>query len=119
MAKYKGTVPECAEWQAKSGQSSIGHIVPLSLVHSSRAGIIDFVAEAITTGTPRVLVGVVEPSGAGKSSLINALLDHTNIVPCSSMRASTAVAVEIAWNTSTKDVEQFRAEIEFVSEQEW
>jgi hypothetical protein len=63
----------------------------------------------------RTVVGVVGNTGAGKSSVINALLDEERVVPTSCMRACTAVVTEISWNESDKPSEKYRAEIEFIS----
>ncbi|KAF7855353.1 hypothetical protein EAF04_010096 [Stromatinia cepivora] len=68
---------------------------------------------------PRVLVGLLGYTGSGKSSLINALIDEETIVPANSMRASTSVVTEISWNESDDPDKAFRAEIEFISEDEW
>ncbi|PGH20432.1 hypothetical protein AJ80_03578 [Polytolypa hystricis UAMH7299] len=65
---------------------------------------------------PRVIIGVVGTTGAGKSSLINALLDEERLVPTSSMRACTAVVTEISFNNGPG---KYRAEIEFISSVEW
>ena len=62
---------------------------------------------------PETLIAVVGTTGAGKSSLMNALLDHANILPTSGMKACTAVVVQISDNRKNKDYE---AEIEFLSE---
>ncbi|KAF8974240.1 hypothetical protein BDZ97DRAFT_1945601 [Flammula alnicola] len=65
-------------------------------------------------GAPRTLIAVCGATGAGKSSILNAILDD-NIVPTSGMRACTAVVTELAYhNKSTVD-----ADISFLSETEW
>ncbi|KAF5868435.1 uncharacterized protein Bfra_012345 [Botrytis fragariae] len=68
---------------------------------------------------PRVLVGLLGYTGSGKSSLINALIDEEMVVPANAMRASTSVVTEISWNDSDDPDRAFRAEIEFISEEEW
>ncbi|GLA80468.1 hypothetical protein AtubIFM56815_001289 [Aspergillus tubingensis] len=66
--------------------------------------------------TEKVIIGVVGSTGAGKSSLINAVLDEKNVLSTDCMRASTAVATEISYNYgSTK----YRAEVEFIKHSEW
>ncbi|KAI3032476.1 hypothetical protein CBS147345_1090 [Aspergillus niger] len=66
--------------------------------------------------TEKVIIGVVGSTGAGKSSLINAVLDEKAVLSTDCMRASTAVATEISYNyRSTK----YRAEIEFIKHIEW
>ncbi|TID24181.1 hypothetical protein E6O75_ATG02546 [Venturia nashicola] len=67
----------------------------------------------------RTVVGVVGNTGAGKSSVINALLDEERLVPTSCMRACTAVVTEISWNESDKPYEKYRAEIEFITRESW
>lgn len=67
----------------------------------------------------RRLIGVVGNTGAGKSSLINAVLDEEQLVPTNCMRACTAVVTEISYNYSDDPEELYRAEIEFVSAEEW
>lgn len=62
---------------------------------------------------PDTIIAVVGDTGAGKSSLLNALLDHFDILPTSGMQACTAAVVEI--NSNMKD-DLYRAEIEFLSE---
>lgn len=65
---------------------------------------------------PKVIIGVVGATGSGKSSIINAVLGETQLVPTNCMRACTAVVTEISWND---DPTNYRAKIEFVSRREW
>ena len=67
----------------------------------------------------RTVIGVVGHTGAGKSSVINALLDEERLVPTSCMRACTAVVTEISWNSSTDPSAKYRAEVEFINEEDW
>ena len=67
----------------------------------------------------RIVVGVVGSTGAGKSSVINAVLDEECLVPTNSMRACTAVITEIAYNNSDQQDQKYRAEIHFISKDEW
>lgn len=67
----------------------------------------------------RTVVGVVGNTGAGKSSVINALLDEERLVPTNCMRACTAVVTEISWNSSTNPAHKYRAEIEFIGHADW
>ncbi|KAH9882765.1 hypothetical protein J1614_000131 [Plenodomus biglobosus] len=67
----------------------------------------------------RTVVGVVGNTGAGKSSVINALLDEERLVPTNCMRACTAVVTEISWNPSTNFSDKYRAEIEFIGHADW
>jgi hypothetical protein len=67
----------------------------------------------------RTVVGVVGNTGAGKSSVINAMLDEERLVPTNCMRACTAVVTEISWNSSTNPSHKYCAEIEFISQADW
>lgn len=67
----------------------------------------------------RTVVGVVGNTGAGKSSVINAMLDEERLVPTNCMRACTAVVTEISWNSSTNPSTKYRAEIEFIGREDW
>lgn len=67
----------------------------------------------------RTVVGVVGNTGAGKSSVINAMLDEERLVPTNCMRACTAVVTEISWNNSNDPDSMYRAEIEFISRADW
>ena len=64
----------------------------------------------------KTIIGVVGNTGAGKSSIINALLDEERLVPTNCVRACTAVATEISYN----DVDDlYHAEIDFIAAEDW
>ncbi|KAH0183485.1 hypothetical protein KCU99_g9481, partial [Aureobasidium melanogenum] len=67
----------------------------------------------------RTVIGVVGNTGAGKSSVIHAILDEERLVPTNCMRACTAVVTEISWNASDDENDKYRAEIEFIKPAEW
>ncbi|KAF2128828.1 hypothetical protein P153DRAFT_423306 [Dothidotthia symphoricarpi CBS 119687] len=67
----------------------------------------------------RTVVGVVGNTGAGKSSVINAMLDEERLVPTNCMRACTAVVTEMSWNDSNDPSSKYRGEIEFISRADW
>ncbi|KAI4240332.1 MAG: hypothetical protein LQ352_007658 [Teloschistes flavicans] len=62
------------------------------------------------------IIGVMGSTGAGKSSVINAILDEDDIIPTSCMRACTAVVTEIMYN---HDEIPYRAEIEYLTRSAW
>ncbi|KAF2710956.1 hypothetical protein K504DRAFT_489918 [Pleomassaria siparia CBS 279.74] len=70
-------------------------------------------------GRKPTVVGVVGNTGAGKSSVINALLDEERLVPTNCMRACTAVVTEMSWNDSPDPMRKYRATIEFITAVDW
>ncbi|GJE84682.1 nuclear GTPase SLIP-GC [Phanerochaete sordida] len=71
--------------------------------------------ESLTAqGAPTTMIAVCGATGAGKSSILNAILDD-NIVPTSGMRACTAVVTEISYHPK-KTIE---GDVSFLSEAEW
>ena len=67
----------------------------------------------------RTVVGVVGNTGAGKSSVINAMLDEERLVPTNCMRACTAVVTELSYNYSASEASKYRAEVEFIQPEDW
>lgn len=70
------------------------------------------------TDTPTI-IGVVGNTGAGKSSVINAILDEERLVPTNCMRACTAVVTEMSYNNSIDPGAKYRGEIEFIKPSDW
>ncbi|EKD14365.1 uncharacterized protein L3040_008278 [Drepanopeziza brunnea f. sp. 'multigermtubi'] len=68
-------------------------------------------------GHTRVLIGFLGTTGAGKSSMINALLEEEDLLPADDEKACTAVCVEISSNT--EPMEAYRAKIERISTEDW
>ncbi|KAL3987088.1 mitochondrial import inner membrane translocase subunit TIM21 [Sarotherodon galilaeus] len=64
----------------------------------------------------RELVGVFGKTGAGKSSLINAIIKEKNLLPSGSVNACTSVMVKVEANTRSL---KYEAEIEFITKEEW
>ncbi|KAG7097036.1 hypothetical protein E1B28_004429 [Marasmius oreades] len=63
---------------------------------------------------PTTLIAICGATGAGKSSILNAILED-NIVPTSGMRACTAVVTEISYH----DKPTVDADVSFLSADEW
>lgn len=77
--------------------------------------------DALETKSQRIrtVVAVAGATGAGKSSLINALLDEEKLLPTSGFRACTSVITEISYNESDDPKKAYRAEVEFISQDDW
>ncbi|XP_035852377.1 nuclear GTPase SLIP-GC-like isoform X5 [Sander lucioperca] len=64
----------------------------------------------------RELVGVFGKTGAGKSSLINAVIGAKNLLPSGSVSACTSVMIKVEAN---KQNQNYVADIEFITKEEW
>ncbi|CAB1441464.1 unnamed protein product [Pleuronectes platessa] len=64
----------------------------------------------------RMLVGVFGRTGAGKSSLINAIVGEKNLLPSGSVCACTSVMFKVEANNDSK---KYEAEIEFIKKEDW
>ncbi|XP_030592520.1 nuclear GTPase SLIP-GC-like [Archocentrus centrarchus] len=62
------------------------------------------------------LIGVFGKTGAGKSSLINAIINEKNLLPFGSVSACTSVMIKVEANTHSS---KYEAEIEFITKEEW
>ncbi|KAJ0001138.1 hypothetical protein NQD34_006158, partial [Periophthalmus magnuspinnatus] len=62
------------------------------------------------------LVGVFGKTGAGKSSLINAIVEEKGLLPTGSLLACTTVMIKVEANTKNQ---KYEAEIEFISKEDW
>ncbi|KAL2135767.1 hypothetical protein VTI74DRAFT_6972 [Chaetomium olivicolor] len=60
-----------------------------------------------------ILIGVAGATGAGKTSLLNALLEYPELLPSSSTEAATATVCRIAWNHDDAEGHEFRADVIF------
>ncbi|KAI4596485.1 hypothetical protein KJ359_005239 [Pestalotiopsis sp. 9143b] len=67
----------------------------------------------------RTVIGVVGDTGSGKSSIINALLNEEMLLPTNCMRACTSVITELSYNYAQAKAHRYRAEVEFVSDDDW
>ncbi|XP_059204119.1 nuclear GTPase SLIP-GC-like [Centropristis striata] len=64
----------------------------------------------------RELVGLFGRSGAGKSSLINAIIGEKNLLPSGSVKACTTVMIKVEANRQNM---KYEAHIEFIPKEEW
>lgn len=64
----------------------------------------------------RELVGVFGKTGAGKTSLINAVIGEQGLLPTGSISACTSVMIKVEAN---RHDQEYEAEIEFISKEEW
>ena len=56
---------------------------------------------------------------AGKSTLLNALLDETTVLPTNGMRACTAALIELRHEDTPAHEPLYRGEVDFLSQAEW
>jgi GTPase SAR1 family protein len=118
------TSPERLEYAVKRGMKLILSIRGAIDTHSEGQAhteewltqIDELRAQAMLT---RTVIGVVGNTGAGKSSVINALLDEERLLPTNCMRACTAAVTEISWNEDEDEHKRYKAEIEFISATDW
>nr|XP_033500418.1 nuclear GTPase SLIP-GC-like isoform X1 [Epinephelus lanceolatus] len=64
----------------------------------------------------RELIGVFGKTGAGKSSLINAVIGEKNLLPYGRVKACTSVMIKVEANMLHQ---RYEAEIEFITKEEW
>ncbi|TDH02908.1 hypothetical protein EPR50_G00157490 [Perca flavescens] len=64
----------------------------------------------------RELIGVFGKTGAGKSSLINAVIGVKNLLPSGSVSACTSVMIKVEAN---KENQKYVADIEFITKEDW
>ncbi|XP_076867133.1 nuclear GTPase SLIP-GC-like isoform X4 [Brachyhypopomus gauderio] len=64
----------------------------------------------------KTTVGLFGRTGTGKSSLINAVLGESNLLPSGSICACTSVIIQVEANVTNSN---YIAEIEFISKQNW
>ncbi|XP_028674397.1 nuclear GTPase SLIP-GC-like [Erpetoichthys calabaricus] len=65
-----------------------------------------------------IYIGIFGKTGAGKSSLINALLNEINLLPTSDTKACTSCIVKVKAHEDSVN-EKYKAKITFISKEEW
>ncbi|KAG4443740.1 hypothetical protein IFR05_000829 [Cadophora sp. M221] len=116
--------PEELEAEVKSCQAFLGELrKPLDAFVAQNKDAHHWVArieqlQKQNVDTPTI-IGVVGNTGAGKSSVINALLEEERLVPTNCMRACTAVVTEMSYNHSDNRNALYRADIEFIQASDW
>ncbi|XP_060946451.1 nuclear GTPase SLIP-GC-like [Limanda limanda] len=92
--------------------------VKMKLQNEEETKLNDFVKNKISDldTKKRMLVGVFGRTGAGKSSLINAIVGEKNLLPSGSVCACTSVMFKVEANN---DSEEYEAEIEFIKKEDW
>ncbi|XP_035287843.1 nuclear GTPase SLIP-GC-like [Anguilla anguilla] len=64
----------------------------------------------------KIYIGLFGKTGAGKSSLINALVNENQLLPSGSLHVCTSVFVHVQANT---DSSKYKADIAFISPEDW
>ncbi|KAI1451354.1 hypothetical protein F4805DRAFT_471727 [Annulohypoxylon moriforme] len=63
--------------------------------------------------TLQIPIGVAGPTGSGKTSVLNALLNFRELLPTDNAAAATAVPCKVAYNDDDKPGHRFRASVSF------
>ncbi|XP_053298914.1 nuclear GTPase SLIP-GC isoform X2 [Pleuronectes platessa] len=93
-------------------------VVKMKLQKEEKTKLNDFLKNKISdlVTRKRMLVGVFGRTGAGKSSLINAIVGEKNLLPSGSVCACTSVIFKVEANNDSK---KYEAEIEFIKKEDW
>ncbi|XP_029997049.1 nuclear GTPase SLIP-GC-like [Sphaeramia orbicularis] len=88
------------------------------LHHYDRTELNDFLRNQICDleTDKREMVGVFGKTGAGKSSLINAIIGEKHLLPSGSVIACTTVMIQVEANMENQ---KYEAHIEFITKEEW
>ncbi|XP_023204882.1 nuclear GTPase SLIP-GC-like isoform X1 [Xiphophorus maculatus] len=117
-AKRKCETNSSAETEAKiltNVRNTMGGICAMLQDDSDLNTLLKTKIKNLETET-KELVGVFGKTGAGKTSLINAVLEERNLLPSGSVSACTSVMIKVEGNRHN---EKYEAEIEFISPEDW
>ncbi|XP_047199763.1 nuclear GTPase SLIP-GC isoform X2 [Hippoglossus stenolepis] len=112
--RYNSAAEESIMWKVKD----IMKVVQMKLQDEEKTELNDFLKNKISDleTRKRKLVGVFGRTGAGKSSLINAIVGEKNLLPSGSVCACTSVTFKVEANNDSK---KYEAEIEFIKKEDW
>ncbi|XP_034448057.1 nuclear GTPase SLIP-GC-like isoform X1 [Hippoglossus hippoglossus] len=112
--RYNSAAEESIMWEVKD----IMKVVQMKLQDEEKTELNDFLKNKISDleTRKRKLVGVFGRTGAGKSSLINAIVGEKNLLPSGSVCACTSVTFKVEANNDSK---KYDAEIEFIKKEDW
>ncbi|KAL2103971.1 hypothetical protein ACEWY4_000839 [Coilia grayii] len=86
----------------------------------SSATLIDYIRTSIQDlqkkPTQKIIIGVFGQTGCGKSSLLNAILGESELLPTGTLEACTSVIIQVEAKTEDNN---YRATIDFISKEEW
>ncbi|KAL2103970.1 hypothetical protein ACEWY4_000838 [Coilia grayii] len=86
----------------------------------SSATLIDYIRTSIQDlqkkPTQKTIFGVFGQTGCGKSSLLNAILGESELLPTGTLEACTSVIIQVEAKTEDNN---YRATIDFISKEEW
>ncbi|KAK3332003.1 hypothetical protein B0T19DRAFT_472983 [Cercophora scortea] len=107
----------CSELRARLGDIPSDDLEALDLLGSTsiQAWIEEMERLEKSSRDFEFLIGVAGATGAGKTSLLNALLEIPELLPSSSTEAATASVCRVAWNHDTRPGYEFQAEVVFCS----
>ncbi|XP_069380711.1 nuclear GTPase SLIP-GC-like isoform X1 [Paralichthys olivaceus] len=107
-----------AEENIMRGVKEIMKVVKMKLPNEENTKLNDFLKKEICEleTRKREQVGVFGKTGAGKSSLINAIIGEKNLLPSGSVSTCISVVFKVEANN---DSSKYEAEIEFIKKEDW